>query len=109
MRKDRQIFQNSSLRSTENLQAGTLEKACTVEGSLRNNDYINNQGVKRYSVDVQAERVYFADGKDDAPGGFTQQPSLGHPHSRALRLNSLNLVMDFIRYPMTMTTCHFNT
>jgi len=34
-----------------------------VEGSLRNNDYQDSNGIKHYSVEVQAERVYFADGK----------------------------------------------
>jgi single-strand DNA-binding protein len=34
-----------------------------VEGYLRNNDYEDNQGVRHYTVEVQTERVYFADGK----------------------------------------------
>ena len=34
-----------------------------VEGSLRNNDYQDSNGIKHYSVEVQAERVYFADSK----------------------------------------------
>ena len=38
-----------------------------VEGNLRNNDYEDNQGVRHYSVEVQAERVYFADGKVSQP------------------------------------------
>lgn len=33
-----------------------------VEGSLRNNDYQDSNGIKHYSMEVQAERVYFADG-----------------------------------------------
>lgn len=36
-----------------------------VEGNLRNNVYEDNQGVRHYTVDVQAERVYFADSKKD--------------------------------------------
>ena len=36
-----------------------------VEGNLRNNDYEDNQGVRHYTVEVQAERVYFADSKKD--------------------------------------------
>ena len=44
-----------------------------VEGNLRNNVYENNQGVRHYTVEVQAERVYFADGKrDDEPVPHTQ-------------------------------------
>ena len=39
-----------------------------VEGNLRNNVYEDNQGVRHYTVEVQAERVYFADSKkDNAP------------------------------------------
>ena len=34
-----------------------------VEGNLRNNVYEDNQGVRHHAVEVQAERVYFADGK----------------------------------------------
>ena len=36
-----------------------------VEGNLRNNDYEDNQGIRHYLVEVQAERVYFADSKKD--------------------------------------------
>ena len=36
-----------------------------VEGSLRNNDYQDSNGIKHYSMEVQAERVYFADSKKD--------------------------------------------
>lgn len=46
-----------------------------VEGCIRNNSYEDTAGVKHYSDDVHAERVYFADGKkDDLPsgGGFSQ-------------------------------------
>ncbi len=34
-----------------------------VEGSLRNNNYQDSNGIKHYSVEVHVERVYFADGK----------------------------------------------
>ncbi|NLK68503.1 MAG: single-stranded DNA-binding protein [Clostridiaceae bacterium] len=76
------FFRIVAWRSTGEFASRYFRKGMRVlvEGSLRNNDYIDNQGVKRYSVDVQAERVYFADGKrDDAPGGFTQQPSYRTP------------------------------
>jgi single-strand DNA-binding protein len=36
-----------------------------VEGNLRNNVYEDNRGVRHYTVEVQAERVYFADSKKD--------------------------------------------
>lgn len=49
-----------------------------VEGNLRNNDYQDNQGVRHYSVEVQVEKVYFADSRrDEAPGGGFSQPSYG--------------------------------
>lgn len=48
-----------------------------VEGWLMNNNYEDNQGVKHYSVDVQAERVYFADSKKADDSGQTPQ-SQGH-------------------------------
>ena len=52
-----------------------------VEGSIRNNNYEDNQGVKHYSNEIQADRLYFADGKrdDSGGGGFTQQPSYRAP------------------------------
>lgn len=34
-----------------------------VEGYLRNNSYTDQQGNKRYSDDIHAEQVYFADSK----------------------------------------------
>jgi|LSQX01.3.fsa_nt_gb single-strand DNA-binding protein len=36
-----------------------------VEGNLRNNDYEDNHGIRHYTVEVYAERVYFADSKKD--------------------------------------------
>ena len=36
-----------------------------VEGNLRNNDYEDNHGIRLYTVEVYAERVYFADSKKD--------------------------------------------
>lgn len=51
-----------------------------VEGSIRNNDYEDNQGIRHYTVEIQAERVFFADGRrDDSPGGGFTQPSYGVP------------------------------
>jgi len=41
-----------------------------VEGNLRNNVHEDNQGVRHYTVEVQAERVYFADGKRDTDEGY---------------------------------------
>ena len=38
-------------------------KMIIVEGSLHNNDYTDNNGVKHYSMDVQAEKVSFGESK----------------------------------------------
>ncbi len=37
-----------------------------VEGSLRNNNYTDNNGVKHYSMDVQADNVTFGESKSAA-------------------------------------------
>lgn len=47
-------------------------KMIIVEGSLHNNDYTDNNGVKHYSMDVQADNVSFGESKgsgDNQPGG----------------------------------------
>ena len=51
-----------------------------VEGYLRNNSWTDQQGNKRYSDEIHAEQVYFADSKRDgggnnAFGGGTPQVS----------------------------------
>ena len=50
-----------------------------VEGSLRNSDYTDQNGVKHYSMDVQADNVSFGESKSAAAsnqqGGYpTQNP-----------------------------------
>lgn len=45
-----------------------------VEGSLRNNDWTDQNGVKHYSMDVQADNVTFGESKSAAQnGGYAQQ------------------------------------
>lgn len=53
-----------------------------VEGSLRNNDYTDANGVKHYTMDVQADNVTFGESKSAASGnsagigtGNFQQPA----------------------------------
>jgi single-strand DNA-binding protein len=43
-----------------------------VEGSLRNNDYTDNNGVKHYSMEVQIQNVEFGESKG-SDGGYQQQ------------------------------------
>ena len=40
-----------------------------VEGSLRNNNYTDQNGVKHYSMDVQADNVNFGESKSSGDGG----------------------------------------
>ena len=65
--EDRQadFFSIVAWRSTAEFVSRFFKKGqrMLVEGYLRNNDYEDNQGVRHYTVEVQAERVYFADGK----------------------------------------------
>ena len=48
-------------------------KMIIVEGSLRNNDYTDNNGVKHYSMDVQADNVMFGESKGGQGGDYAQQ------------------------------------
>ena len=46
-----------------------------IEGYLRNNQYTDKDGNKRYSDDIHADKVYFADSKRDSGGqGYQPQP-----------------------------------
>ncbi|MBP7177296.1 MAG: single-stranded DNA-binding protein [Thermoclostridium sp.] len=76
------FFRITAWRSTGEFVSRYFKKGARVlvEGWLKNDNYDDNQGVKHYSMDVQAEKVYFADSKrDDAAGGFSQQPSYRPP------------------------------
>lgn len=42
-----------------------------VEGSLRNNNYEDRNGVKHYQMEVWVDNVYFADGKSGNNSGST--------------------------------------
>lgn len=60
----------------------TKGRMILVEGSLRNNDYTDNNGVKHYSMDVQVDNVSFCgDGKNASGGGggFAQQGGFTAP------------------------------
>lgn len=50
----------------------TKGKKIIVEGSLRNNDYTDNNGVKHYSMEVQIQNVEFGESKG-SDGGYQQQ------------------------------------
>ena len=44
-------------------------KMIIVEGSLRNNDYTDQNGVKHYSMEVMADNVTFGESKNASNGG----------------------------------------
>ncbi len=46
-----------------------------VEGSLRNNDWTDQNGVKHYTMDVQADNVSFGESKNAAQSGGYGQPN----------------------------------
>ena len=56
-------------------------KMIIVEGALRNNDYTDNNGVKHYGMEVQADNVMFGESKGNGghggdyaqQGGYQQQ------------------------------------
>ncbi len=80
------FFNITAWRSTGEFASRYFKKGMRVlvEGTIRNNNYEDSQGIKHYSVDIQADRLYFADGKrDDASGGgFSQQPSFKAPEQQ---------------------------
>ncbi|MDE6021381.1 MAG: single-stranded DNA-binding protein [Ruminococcus sp.] len=50
-----------------------------VEGSLRNNDWTDQNGVKHYTMDVQADNVSFGESKSASQGGgYGQQNNGGY-------------------------------
>ena len=68
-----------------------------VEGSLRNNDYTDNNGVKHYSMDVLIQNVEFGESKgsdggyqqQSAPAQQTQAPRAAAPASEPLDIGDL--------------------
>lgn len=69
------FFQITAWRQTAEFVQKYFHKGqqVLVEGYLRNNSYTDQQGNKRYSDDIHAEKVYFADSKRDS-GGQGYQP-----------------------------------
>lgn len=49
-------------------------KMIIVEGSLRNNDYTDQNGVKHYSMDVLANNVSFGESKGSGAGSDSENP-----------------------------------
>lgn len=69
------FFQITAWRSTAEFVQKYFTKGqqVLIEGYLRNNQYTDKDGNKRYSDDIHADKVYFADSKRDS-GGQGYQP-----------------------------------
>lgn len=52
-----------------------------VEGSIRNNNYIDNNNVKHYATKIAVDRVHFCGSKQDGNGGGSQQTNQGAPQT----------------------------
>ena len=59
----------------------TKGKMIIVEGTLRNNDYTDNNGVKHYSMDVLAQNVAFGEAKGS--GDQQGQQQYGNQYAQA--------------------------
>ena len=70
-----------------------------VEGSLRNNDYTDNNGVKHYSMDVMIQNVEFGESKgtggESQPQTYQQQPAAPRPAAPAEEPLSLGDLGEF--------------
>lgn len=62
------FFQVTAWRATAEFVGKYFRKGqqVLIEGYLRNNSWTDQQGNKRYSDDIHAEQVYFADSKRDS-------------------------------------------
>lgn len=54
-------------------------KMIIVEGSLRNNDYTDANGVRHYSMDVQADNVSFGESKSASAAGIGEPSNFQQP------------------------------
>jgi single-strand DNA-binding protein len=71
------FFQVTAWRATAEFVQKYFSKGqqVLIEGYLRNNQYTDKDGNKRYSDDIHASQVYFADSKRDSGGqGYQPQP-----------------------------------
>ena len=61
------FFQITAWRQTAEFVSKYFSKGqqVLIEGYLRNNQYTDKDGNKRYSDDIHADKVYFADSKRD--------------------------------------------
>ena len=95
--KQTDFFDITAWRQTAEFVAKYFSKGrmILVEGKLQNNNYTDQNGVKHYSMDVQADNVSFGESKSASTGGaigasgggFTQpqpsQPQAAQPAQQA--------------------------
>jgi len=78
------FFQITAWRSTAEFVGKYFRKGqqVLVEGYLRNNNWTDQQGNKRYNDEIYAEQVYFADSKRDSgsfAGDIHEPPQVSAP------------------------------
>ncbi len=75
------FFQVTAWRATAEFVGKYFHKGqqVLVEGYLRNNSWTDQQGNKRYSDDIHAEQVYFADSKRDNGSNMGGAPQVSAP------------------------------
>ena len=66
-------------------------KMIIVEGSLRNNDYTDANGVKHYSMVVNAESVHFAGDKSDNTSAAAAPRQQNQPKTTQTTVDDLDL------------------
>ena len=73
------FIQITAWRSTAEFVSKYFKKGqqVLIEGYLRNNSWTDQQGNKRYSDEVHADNVYFADSKRDGNSPGAAAPSFG--------------------------------
>ena len=64
-------------------------KMIIVEGSLRNNDYTDNNGVKHYSMDVLANNVGFGESKGQSENNHQNSAPQAAPAGEPLNIGDL--------------------
>ncbi len=65
-------------------------KMIIVEGSLRNNDYTDANGVKHYSMEVQADNVSFGESKGGGQQQAAPAPAQTQPAQESIQLGDLS-------------------
>lgn len=80
-RREADFFNIVAWRGTGELMAKWFHKGqmMVVDGAIRNREYTDKDGNRRYATDIVAERIHFCDSakKDDQPSGGWGAPPTG--------------------------------